>query len=177
MNGKRDNALFDPAALRNNMRKLDTYCYQQKNLQVPLMKAVEDLFGEEVVWSAPIPAASLKGEVSSAPATRHHTLPRTGHQRRERPRARPHGAAADADHRRRLDRVTGAARAAASIIALHHHDTAFVCSGSIASLPPNDMAALIRKRSSRLVDPLARRGRSKNGVDLDVSRICGGHLR
>ena len=47
VNGKRDNALFDPAALRNNMRKLDTYCYQQKNLQVPLMKAVEDLFGEK----------------------------------------------------------------------------------------------------------------------------------
>jgi len=47
VNAKRDNALIDPAGLRDNMRKLDTFCYQQKNLQVPVMKAIEDLFGQK----------------------------------------------------------------------------------------------------------------------------------
>jgi acid stress chaperone HdeB len=46
LSAKLDTALIDPAALRNNARALERSCYQQKNFQVPVMKAIEELSGE-----------------------------------------------------------------------------------------------------------------------------------
>src|SRR5262249_34680669 len=45
LGAKRDSTIVDPAALRNRVRELRRYCYQQKNFKTPVMKAIEELFG------------------------------------------------------------------------------------------------------------------------------------
>jgi hypothetical protein len=44
---KRDTTLIDSAALRNQARDLQRYCYQQKNSNVPVMKAIEELSADK----------------------------------------------------------------------------------------------------------------------------------
>src|SRR3954471_24347886 len=45
-NAKSNNSLIDMQALQDNVSKLQNYCYSEKNFQVPVMKAVEELFGK-----------------------------------------------------------------------------------------------------------------------------------
>jgi HdeA/HdeB family len=47
LGAKRDSTVIDPRALRNQVRELQRYCYQQKNFKVPVMKAIEELFGDK----------------------------------------------------------------------------------------------------------------------------------
>jgi hypothetical protein len=47
LGAKRDSTVIDPAALRSHVRELQRYCYQQKNFKVPVMKAIEELFGDK----------------------------------------------------------------------------------------------------------------------------------
>lgn len=44
---KRNNQLIDTQALQDNVGKLQNYCYEEKNFKVPVMKAVEELFGKK----------------------------------------------------------------------------------------------------------------------------------
>jgi len=37
----------DTQTLQDNMNKLQHYCYEEKNSKVPVMKAVEDMFGKQ----------------------------------------------------------------------------------------------------------------------------------
>ena len=46
-NAKSNNSLIDMQALQDNVSKLQNYCYSEKNFQVPVMKAVEELFGKK----------------------------------------------------------------------------------------------------------------------------------
>jgi len=46
LSAKRDTTLIDPAALRNQARDVERYCYQEKNFKIPVMKALEDLSGQ-----------------------------------------------------------------------------------------------------------------------------------
>jgi len=45
-NAKRNNRTIDPQSLHDNVSKLESYCYEEKNFKVPVMKAVEELFGK-----------------------------------------------------------------------------------------------------------------------------------
>jgi hypothetical protein len=47
LGAKRDSTVIDPAGLRTHARELQRYCYQQKNFKVPVMKAIEELFGDK----------------------------------------------------------------------------------------------------------------------------------
>ena len=46
-NAKRNITLIDTQALQDHVSKLQNYCYQEKNFKVPVMKAVEELFGKK----------------------------------------------------------------------------------------------------------------------------------
>ena len=47
VSAKRDTTIADRPALRGRIRELRDYCYEQKNYKVPVMKAVEELFGKK----------------------------------------------------------------------------------------------------------------------------------
>jgi acid stress chaperone HdeB len=44
-NAKRGNRVIDLQGLQENVNKLEKYCYEEKNFKVPVMQAVEQLFG------------------------------------------------------------------------------------------------------------------------------------
>jgi acid stress chaperone HdeB len=44
-NGKRDNQVLDVQNFEGNLGKLEQFCYQEKNFKLPVMQAVEELFG------------------------------------------------------------------------------------------------------------------------------------
>ena len=44
---KSNNNLIDTQVLQDNVSKLQSYCYDEKNFKVPVMKAVEELFGKK----------------------------------------------------------------------------------------------------------------------------------
>jgi HdeA/HdeB family len=44
-NAKRNSRVVDLQALEENVSKLQKYCYDEKNFKVPVMKAIEQLFG------------------------------------------------------------------------------------------------------------------------------------
>jgi len=44
---KRNNQLIDTQVLQDNVSKLQNYCYEEKNFKVPVMKAIENLFGKK----------------------------------------------------------------------------------------------------------------------------------
>jgi acid stress chaperone HdeB len=44
-NGKRDNRILDPQAFEAGLLKLEQFCYTEKNFKLPVMEAVEQLFG------------------------------------------------------------------------------------------------------------------------------------
>jgi len=46
-NAKQNNQLIDTQGLQDNMSRLQQYCYKEKNDKVPVMKAVEDMFGKK----------------------------------------------------------------------------------------------------------------------------------
>ena len=46
-NAKRNNRLLDTQALQDNVSKLQNYCYEEKNSKVPVMSAIEELFGKK----------------------------------------------------------------------------------------------------------------------------------
>ena len=46
-NAKRNNRLIDTQALEDNVSKLQNYCYEEKNFKVPVMKAIEEVFGKK----------------------------------------------------------------------------------------------------------------------------------
>ena len=46
-NAKRNNRLIDTQALQDNVSKLQNYCYEEKNFKVPVMKAIEEVFGKK----------------------------------------------------------------------------------------------------------------------------------
>ena len=46
-NAKSNNNLLDTQALQDNVSKLQNFCYDEKNFKVPVMKAVEELFGKK----------------------------------------------------------------------------------------------------------------------------------
>ena len=46
-NAKRNNRLLDTQALQDNVSKLQNYCYEEKNFKVPVMSAIEELFGKK----------------------------------------------------------------------------------------------------------------------------------
>jgi acid stress chaperone HdeB len=43
--GKRDTRTIDLQGFEENLSKLEQFCYQEKNFKIPVMKAVEDIFG------------------------------------------------------------------------------------------------------------------------------------
>jgi acid stress chaperone HdeB len=43
---KQNNTVLDPQDMHEKIGKLENYCYEEKNFKVPVMKAVEDLFGK-----------------------------------------------------------------------------------------------------------------------------------
>jgi acid stress chaperone HdeB len=43
--GKRDNGTIDLAGFDENLRKLESFCYQEKNFKMPVMQAIEETFG------------------------------------------------------------------------------------------------------------------------------------
>jgi acid stress chaperone HdeB len=43
--GKRDNRIIDPQEFEENLSKLEQFCYQEKNFKLPVMQAVEQVFG------------------------------------------------------------------------------------------------------------------------------------
>lgn len=45
-NGRRDNRVIDLQSFEDNLSKLEQFCYQEKNFKLPVMQAVEKLFGE-----------------------------------------------------------------------------------------------------------------------------------
>lgn len=44
-NAKRNSRIIDPQTVHENVSKLEAFCYDEKNFKVPVMKAVEELFG------------------------------------------------------------------------------------------------------------------------------------
>jgi len=44
-NAKRGNQVIDLQAMHESVSKLEKYCYEEKNFKVPVMQAVEQLFG------------------------------------------------------------------------------------------------------------------------------------
>jgi hypothetical protein len=44
-NGKRDNRIIDTQKFEENLSKLEQFCYQGKNSKLPVMQAVEQIFG------------------------------------------------------------------------------------------------------------------------------------
>ena len=46
-NAKRNNTFIDTQALQDHVSKLQNYCYEERNFKVPVMKAVEELFGKK----------------------------------------------------------------------------------------------------------------------------------
>jgi hypothetical protein len=44
-NGKRDNRILDLQNYEGNLSKLEQFCYVEKNFKMPVMQAVEELFG------------------------------------------------------------------------------------------------------------------------------------
>ena len=46
-NAKRNSRLLDTQALQDNVSKLQNYCYEEKNFKVPVMSAIEELFGKK----------------------------------------------------------------------------------------------------------------------------------
>jgi acid stress chaperone HdeB len=44
-NGKRDNRILDLQSYEGNLSKLEQFCYVEKNFKMPVMQAVEELFG------------------------------------------------------------------------------------------------------------------------------------
>jgi hypothetical protein len=46
-NAKRNNRLIDTQGMQDNVSKLQNYCSDEKNFKVPVMKAVEDIFGKK----------------------------------------------------------------------------------------------------------------------------------
>ena len=46
-NAKRNNRLIDTQAVQDNVSKLQNYCYEEKNFKVPVMKAIEEVFGKK----------------------------------------------------------------------------------------------------------------------------------
>ena len=43
--GKRDNRIIDPQEFEENLSKLEQFCYQEKNFKLPVMQAIEQVFG------------------------------------------------------------------------------------------------------------------------------------
>jgi len=43
---KRNDLTVDLGALQENVSKLERYCYDEKNFRMPVMRAVENLFGK-----------------------------------------------------------------------------------------------------------------------------------
>ena len=46
-NGKRNNRIIDLQQLQENVMKVENYCSDEKNFKVPVMNAVERLFGKK----------------------------------------------------------------------------------------------------------------------------------
>jgi hypothetical protein len=46
-NAKQNNEIIETQGLQDNINKLERYCFAEKNFKVPVMKAVEDIFGEK----------------------------------------------------------------------------------------------------------------------------------
>jgi acid stress chaperone HdeB len=44
-NGKRDNRILDLQNYEGNLSKLEQFCYLEKNFKMPVMQAIEELFG------------------------------------------------------------------------------------------------------------------------------------
>jgi hypothetical protein len=44
-NGKRDNRILDLQTYEGNLSKLEQFCYLEKNFKMPVMQAIEELFG------------------------------------------------------------------------------------------------------------------------------------
>ena len=44
-NGKRDNRNLDMQNYEENLSKLERFCYEEKNFKMPVMQAVEQIFG------------------------------------------------------------------------------------------------------------------------------------
>jgi acid stress chaperone HdeB len=44
-NGKQDNRIFVVQNFQANLGKLEKFCFQEKNFKLPVMQAVEELFG------------------------------------------------------------------------------------------------------------------------------------
>ena len=44
--GKRDNRTIDLQGIEENLSTLERFCYQEKNFKIPVMQAVEEVFGE-----------------------------------------------------------------------------------------------------------------------------------
>jgi hypothetical protein len=44
--GKRNNRVIDPQSLEENLSKLEKFCYEEKNLKIPVMQAVEKVIGK-----------------------------------------------------------------------------------------------------------------------------------
>jgi acid stress chaperone HdeB len=45
-NAKQNNSIVDPQEIHERVDKLQNYCYDEKNFKVPVMKAIEELFGK-----------------------------------------------------------------------------------------------------------------------------------
>ena len=43
--GKQDNRVIDLASFEENLSKLERFCYQEKNFKLPVMQAIESVFG------------------------------------------------------------------------------------------------------------------------------------
>ena len=43
--GKRDNRIVDTQEFEENLSKLERFCYQEKNFKLPVMQAIEQVFG------------------------------------------------------------------------------------------------------------------------------------
>ena len=46
-NAKRNNRSIDIEDVQNKVSKLQTYCYEERNFKVPVMRAIEELFGKK----------------------------------------------------------------------------------------------------------------------------------
>ena len=46
-NAKRNNRLIDTQAVQDNVSKLQNYCNEEKKFKVPVMKAIEEVFGKK----------------------------------------------------------------------------------------------------------------------------------
>ena len=44
-NGKRDNRIVDMQSVEENLTKLETFCYNEKNFNLPVMQAIEQAIG------------------------------------------------------------------------------------------------------------------------------------